>query len=103
MILFGFVAMFIPFNSTIEIIYGVLGALIFSGYIHHEPQRAEQVRHPVGEVVLGLTCEERQGDEYPQCFLSGFTILEAYSISVATSFYDARVVVQALALTLGSQ
>ncbi|KAL5359472.1 inhibitor of apoptosis-promoting Bax1-domain-containing protein [Aspergillus floccosus] len=34
-------------------------------------------------------------------FLSGFTILEAYSISVVVSFYDARVVVQALVLTLG--
>ncbi|KKK21601.1 hypothetical protein P175DRAFT_0498437 [Aspergillus ochraceoroseus IBT 24754] len=34
-------------------------------------------------------------------FLSAFTILEAYSISVVTSFYDARIVVQALILTLG--
>ncbi|GAQ09429.1 protein lifeguard 4 [Aspergillus lentulus] len=34
-------------------------------------------------------------------FLSGFTLLEAYSISVVTSFYDARIVVQALILTLG--
>lgn len=29
----------------------------------HEPQRAEQVRHPVGEVILGLACEEGQSDE----------------------------------------
>ncbi|KAI9930048.1 hypothetical protein ASPWEDRAFT_99581 [Aspergillus wentii DTO 134E9] len=34
-------------------------------------------------------------------FLTGFTVLEAYAISVATSFYDARIVVQALFLTLG--
>ncbi|RMJ25402.1 BAX inhibitor family protein [Aspergillus sp. HF37] len=34
-------------------------------------------------------------------FLSGFTLLEAYSISVVTSFYEARIVVQALVLTLG--
>ncbi|KAF7118475.1 hypothetical protein CNMCM5793_008001 [Aspergillus hiratsukae] len=34
-------------------------------------------------------------------FLSGFTLLEAYSISVVTSFYDARIVIQALILTLG--
>ncbi|GKZ21004.1 hypothetical protein AbraIFM66951_010170 [Aspergillus brasiliensis] len=34
-------------------------------------------------------------------FLSGFTLLEAYSISVVTSFYDARLVIQALILTLG--
>lgn len=34
-------------------------------------------------------------------FLSGFTILEAYSISVVTSYYQSRIVVQALILTLG--
>lgn len=34
-------------------------------------------------------------------FLTGFTMLEAYSVSVVTSFYDARIVVQALILTLG--
>ncbi|KAL2809598.1 inhibitor of apoptosis-promoting Bax1-domain-containing protein [Aspergillus granulosus] len=34
-------------------------------------------------------------------FLSGFTILEAYSISVVTSFYESEIVVQALILTLG--
>ena len=40
---------------------------------------------------------------YPQnlLFLSAFTLMEAYSISVVTSFYDARFVVQALVLTLG--
>lgn len=34
-------------------------------------------------------------------FLSAFTLLEAYSISVVTSFYDARIVIQALILALG--
>ncbi|KAL4913923.1 inhibitor of apoptosis-promoting Bax1-domain-containing protein [Aspergillus aurantiobrunneus] len=34
-------------------------------------------------------------------FLSGFTLLEAYAVSVATSFYESRIVVQALILTLG--
>ncbi|EAW12699.1 Bax inhibitor-1 family protein [Aspergillus clavatus NRRL 1] len=34
-------------------------------------------------------------------FLGGFTLLEAYSVSVVTSFYDARIVIQALVLTLG--
>lgn len=33
----------------------------------HEPERAEEIRHPVGEVVLGLACEECQGHEYAQC------------------------------------
>lgn len=34
-------------------------------------------------------------------FLAGFTGLEAYSISVITSFYDSRIVVEALVFTLG--
>ncbi|KAB8233170.1 hypothetical protein ETB97_002966 [Aspergillus alliaceus] len=34
-------------------------------------------------------------------FLTAFTVLEAYSISVVTSFYESRIVVQALILTLG--
>jgi protein lifeguard len=33
-------------------------------------------------------------------FLTGFTALEAYSISVITSFYESRIVIQALILTL---
>jgi len=34
-------------------------------------------------------------------FLSGFTALEAYSISVITSFYESRIVIEALVITLG--
>ncbi|RAL12735.1 Bax inhibitor-1 family protein [Aspergillus homomorphus CBS 101889] len=34
-------------------------------------------------------------------FLSGFTIMEAYSISVVTSLYESRIVLQALVITLG--
>lgn len=34
-------------------------------------------------------------------FLTGFTVLEAYSISVITSFYESRIVIEALILTLG--
>ena len=34
-------------------------------------------------------------------FLAGFTGLEAYSISVVTSFYESRIVLQALIFTLG--
>ena len=33
-------------------------------------------------------------------FLTAFTGLEAYSISVITSFYDSRIVIQALVITL---
>ncbi len=34
-------------------------------------------------------------------FLSGFTLLEAYSVSVVVSFYDAGIVLNALVLTAG--
>lgn len=34
-------------------------------------------------------------------FLSAFTALEAYSISVITSFYESRIVIEALVITLG--
>ncbi|KIW17266.1 hypothetical protein PV08_04457 [Exophiala spinifera] len=39
---------------------------------------------------------------YPQnlIFLTGFTALEAYSISVITSFYESRIVLQALVITM---
>ncbi|KAG8422134.1 hypothetical protein J3459_010719 [Metarhizium acridum] len=33
LVLFGFMAMFFPYNSTAELIYGGVAALIFSGYI----------------------------------------------------------------------
>nr|POE51532.1 bax inhibitor 1 [Quercus suber] len=50
------------------------------------------------------TDEDRQKRKsYPMnlIFLAGFTGLEAYSISVITSFYDAPIVIQALIFTLG--
>lgn len=51
--------------------------------------------------LLLVTYWKRKSYPANLIFLSGFTLLEAYSISVVTSFYDARVVVQALVLTLG--
>ncbi|OKL61239.1 hypothetical protein UA08_03858 [Talaromyces atroroseus] len=47
-----------------------------------------------------LTFWKRKSYPANLLFLSGFTALEAYSISVVTSFYDARIVVQALVITL---
>jgi FtsH-binding integral membrane protein len=34
-------------------------------------------------------------------FLSGFTLLEAYTVAVATSFYDSRIVLEAVVITGG--
>ena len=48
-----------------------------------------------------LTYWKRKSYPANLLFLAGFTALESYSISVVTSFYDARIVVQALVITLG--
>jgi len=48
-----------------------------------------------------LTFWKRKSYPTNLMFLSGFTALEAYAISVIVSFYDSKVVLQALILTLG--
>ncbi|CAI7570791.1 unnamed protein product [Penicillium pancosmium] len=55
MILFGFVAAFIPFNSTLEIVYGVLGALIFSGYILVDTQLVMRHYHVEEEIAAAIS------------------------------------------------
>jgi len=48
-----------------------------------------------------LTFWKRKSYPTNLIFLAGFTGLEAYSISVITSFYESRIVLQALIFTLG--
>jgi protein lifeguard len=48
-----------------------------------------------------LTFWKRKSYPTNLIFLGGFTVLEAYSISVITSFYESRIVIEALILTLG--
>ncbi len=48
-----------------------------------------------------LTFWKRKSYPTNLLFLTGFTALEAYSISVITSFYDSRIVLEALIFTLG--
>jgi FtsH-binding integral membrane protein len=48
-----------------------------------------------------LTFWKRKSYPTNLLFLTGFTLLEAYTISVITSFYESRIVVEALILTLG--
>jgi len=48
-----------------------------------------------------LTFWKRKSYPTNLLFLSGFTALEAYAISVVVSFYDSRIVLQALILTFG--
>lgn len=47
-----------------------------------------------------LTFWKRKSYPANLVFLSGFTALEAYSISVITSFYESRIVIEALILSL---
>lgn len=48
-----------------------------------------------------LTFWKRKSYPMNLVFLSGFTCLEAYSISVIVSFYQSRIVLQAVILTAG--
>lgn len=50
---------------------------------------------------LVLTHWKRKSYPANLIFLSGFTLLEAYSVSVVVSFYDAGIVLNALVLTAG--
>lgn len=47
-----------------------------------------------------LTFWKRKSYPTNMLFLAGFTALEAYSISVVTSFYESRIVIEALVITL---
>ena len=51
--------------------------------------------------LLGLTFWKRKSYPTNLVFLSGFTALEAYSISVIVSFYDSGIVLNALLITVG--
>ncbi|KAJ5689212.1 Protein lifeguard 4 [Penicillium macrosclerotiorum] len=55
LILFGFVATFIPFNNTLDIVYGVLGALIFSAYILVDTQLVMRHYHVEEEIAASIS------------------------------------------------
>lgn len=52
-------------------------------------------------VFMLLTYWKRKSYPTNLLFLGAFTLLEGYSISVVTSFYESRIVIQALVLTMG--
>lgn len=52
-------------------------------------------------VFMGLTYWKRKSYPTNLLFLSGFTALEAYTVSVIVSFYEAGLVLNALVITLG--
>lgn len=55
LILFGFVAMFMPYSSTAELIYGGLAALIFSGYILVDTQLVMRKHHVEEEIAAAIS------------------------------------------------
>lgn len=52
-------------------------------------------------VFMGLTYWKRKSYPTNLLFLAGFTALEAYTVSVIVSFYEAGLVLNALVITLG--
>ena len=55
MILFGFMAAFFPSNSTVELLYGGFGALIFSGYILVDTQLVMRHYHVEEEIAAAIS------------------------------------------------
>lgn len=55
LMLFGFMAMFFPYSSTGELIYGGLAALIFSGYILVDTQLVMRKHHVEEEIAAAIS------------------------------------------------
>lgn len=55
LILFGFMAAFFPYNSTAELIYGGVAALIFSGYILVDTQLIMRHYHVEEEIAAAIS------------------------------------------------
>merc|ERR1712000_781728 len=55
LMLFGFMAMFFTYSSTMELIYGGLAALIFSGYILVDTQMVMRKHHVEEEIAAAIS------------------------------------------------
>ena len=55
LIIFGFMAAFFPHGKTIELIYGVVAALIFSGYILVDTQLVMRHYHVEEEIAAAIS------------------------------------------------
>lgn len=55
LILFGFMTMFFPYNSKIELGYGIISALIFSGYILVDTQLIMRHYHVEEEIAAAIS------------------------------------------------
>ncbi|KAK4117387.1 UPF0005-domain-containing protein [Canariomyces notabilis] len=55
LLLFGFIAIFLPYSSTTELVYGLLTALIFSGYILVDTQLVLRKHHVEEEIAAAIS------------------------------------------------
>lgn len=55
LILFGFMAMFFPYNSRVDLGYGIIAALIFSGYILVDTQLIMRHYHVEEEIAAAIS------------------------------------------------
>jgi FtsH-binding integral membrane protein len=55
MILFGFMSMFFPYSSKVELGYGIFGALLFSGYILVDTQLVMRHYHVEEEIAAAIS------------------------------------------------
>ena len=55
LILFGFMAAFFPYNSTVELLYSGLAAVIFSGYILVDTQLIMRHYHVEEEIAAAIS------------------------------------------------
>ncbi|XXH02295.1 hypothetical protein Hte_008666 [Hypoxylon texense] len=55
LVLFGFMAAFLPYSSTGELVYGGLAALIFSGYILVDTQLVLRKHHVEEEIAAAIS------------------------------------------------
>ncbi|OCK85236.1 transmembrane BAX inhibitor motif-containing protein-like protein 4 [Lepidopterella palustris CBS 459.81] len=55
LIIFGFMSMFFPYNSKVELGYGVIAALIFSGYILVDTQLIMRHYHVEEEIAAAIS------------------------------------------------
>ncbi|KAL8774440.1 MAG: hypothetical protein Q9209_000813 [Squamulea sp. 1 TL-2023] len=55
LIIFGFMSAFFPYNSKVELVYGVVAALIFSGYILIDTQLVMRHYHVEEEIAAAIS------------------------------------------------
>ncbi|KAL1838637.1 hypothetical protein VTJ49DRAFT_2444 [Mycothermus thermophilus] len=55
LVLFGFVYIFLPYNSTTELVYGLITALIFCGYVLVDTQLVLRKHHVEEEIAAAIS------------------------------------------------